>query len=152
MLTDFQEESLTDEWLEEAMPLLVLHWREIAHYQDLMLEPDLSVYRKAEENGMLKVFTVRDTTSHVLLGYALFFVRNNPHYASSLQAVQDILFIRPEARGNTGRRFIQWCDQRLTAMGVQAVYHHVKATHNFGPLLERMGYKLVDLIYTRRLD
>jgi hypothetical protein len=41
---------------------------------------------------------------------------------------------------------------RLALEGIQVVYHHVKAAHNFGKMLERMDYKLVDLIYAKRLD
>jgi hypothetical protein len=51
-----------------------------------------------------------------------------------------------------GGRFIKWCDEQLRAEGVAVVYHHIKAAHNFGPMLERFGYELVDLIYSRRLN
>jgi hypothetical protein len=100
--------------------------------------------------GTLRTFTARDADG-VLTGYCVFFVRHNIHYASSLQASQDVIYIDPERRG-FGAEFILWCDQQLKEEGVQAVYHHVKQAHNFGPLLERFGYECVDLIYARRLD
>lgn len=137
--------------IAEIAPLLHAHWKEIAHYQDIKLEPDWEAYRALNEAGILKVFTVRTANARVLIGYSVFFVRHNLHYSSSKQAVQDILFIHKDYRG-AGRHFIRWCDQQLMADGVQAVYHHVKTAHNFGPLLERMGYELVDLIYAKRLD
>lgn len=177
----FARESFTDDLIAELMPLLFEHWREIAHYPDIPLKPDLAVYRGAEQAGILRVFTVRSGTTvrhgslsaqrqqlnvgtepvrptHVtrpddLVGYAIFFVRPNPHYADSVQAVQDILYVQPTMRGmHAGARFIDWCDEQLAAERVQAVYHHVKAAHNFGKLLERKGYELVDLIYAKRLD
>lgn len=134
---------------DELKPLLELHWREIAHYQDILLEPDWESYKKCEEQGFLRVYTARN--AGLLVGYGVYFVRYNLHYRSSLQASQDILFIHPDFRGRGGR-FIAYCDAQLREEGVQAVYHHVKAAHNFGPLLERMGYALVDLIYAKRLD
>lgn len=149
---EFLAEPLTDELWKEAMPLLVNHWREIAHYQDIMLDPDIEVYRRMFETGMLRVFTARHEGNHKLHGYAVFFVRPNPHYRGSIQAVQDVLYIDPESRGSTGYRFIKWCDDKLAAERVQAVYHHVKTAHNFGKMLERIGYEQVDLIYARRLD
>lgn len=134
---------------EEALPLLDLHYKEIAHYLDIPLKPNFEGYFNAEDSGALRVFTARKEGK--LIGYAIFFLKHNLHYSSSLQAAQDILFLHPGHRG-TGGRFIKWCDTQLQAEGVQAVYHHVKAAHNFGPLLERMGYSLVDHIYARRLD
>jgi GNAT superfamily N-acetyltransferase len=145
----FQVENL-DQFLAEAVPLLFAHWKEIAHYEDIELKPDMVAYGAAERAGTLRIFTARDEDNK-LVGYSLFFVRRNPHYADSLQASQDIIYIDKNRRG-FGARFIKWCDGQLKSEGVQAVYHHVKAKHNFGPLLERMGYELVDYIYAKRLD
>ncbi len=135
--------------MHEVMPLLEKHYHEIAHYKDIELEPDVEQYLRLEEMGALRCFIARDEMD-VIAGYAVFFIRHNLHYKSSLQALQDLIFIDPERRG-FGANFIIWCDEQLKAEGVQVVYHHVKAEHNFGGMLERLGYKLVDLIYTRKL-
>lgn len=178
----FTREPFTDALFAELEPLLIEHWREIAHYQDIPLAPDVGVYHAAEASGVLRVFTVRypglkwrpfldpDQRSAAqihaetnamrkagiapdsLAGYAIFFVRPNPHYSGSVQAVQDVVFLNPSIRGGNGYRFIAWCDEQLRAEGVQAVYHHVKVSHDFGPMLQRQGYELVDLIYAKRLD
>ena len=60
-------------------------------------------------------------------------------------------FIDKEKRG-FGGKFILWCDDELRKEGVQVVYHHIKAAHNWGKMIERLGYQLQDLIYCRRLD
>jgi GNAT superfamily N-acetyltransferase len=146
---DFQRERVTREAIAEAMPLLVAHWQEIAHYQDIPLDPDIDAYLRMEKQGLVRAFAARRDGR--LIGYAIYFVKHNPHYQASLQASQDILYLDPDHRGQ-GLRFVRWCDEQLAAEGVQAVYHHVKASHNFGPALARMGYELVDLIYARRLD
>lgn len=132
-------------------PLFEKHWREVAHYQDIQLDPDWGRYFDSQKKGILKTFTARKREDDEIVGYAFFVVAHNLHYRKSLQAVQDIIFIDPEHRG-FGKRFISWCDEQLKSSGVQAVYHHVKKAHNFGPLLERDGYELVDLIYAKRLD
>lgn len=159
MSVAFQRESLTPALWHEAMPLLVAHYQEIAAYQDIPLEPDVSVYAASEAAGIIRCYTARNpcviegcNEPGALVGYALFFVRPNPHYKSSVQAVQDVIYLAPSVRGGTGYRFIAWCDAQLKEEGVQAVYHHVKAAHDFGRLLERQGYDLVDLIYAKRLD
>lgn len=140
------------EIFEDIGPLLIKHYKEIAHYQDIELKPDWQAYAQLEECKILRVFTVRDEAkNNELIGYAIYFVRKNIHYSDSLQAVQDILFVDPSRRG-IGLAFMKWCDKQLKAEHVQVVYHHVKKSHDFGPLLARQGYTLVDYIYGKRLD
>lgn len=135
---------------DEMLPLLEKHYLEIAHFRDIAFEPDKEQYLKIDELGLSRVFTARNVEGK-LIGYAVYFVRSNMHYKSSLQAVQDVIYIDRAHRG-FGAEFIHWCDVQLNLEGVQAVYHHVKVAHNWGPMLERLGYKMVDLIYTKRLD
>jgi hypothetical protein len=149
---NFALEVLEEKIFEEAEPLLQMHYQEIAHYHDIPLIPDRANYLKMQELGMLRFFSIRDE-ERKLEGYAVFLVRPNIHYSTSIQASQDILFLNPAHRkGRIGYRFIQWCDLQLKLEGVQVVYHHVKKAHNFGPMLERLGYEEIDIIYGRRLD
>lgn len=133
--------------VEEIKPLLALHYHEIAHFQDIPLDPDWEFYLRAP---MVRVFTARH--GHELVGYGVFFVAPNKHYRSSLQAVQDILFVHPEHRGMTGFRLLRYCDRQLRAEGVQVVYHHVKLAHDFGGLLKAMKYEPTDMLWAKRLD
>jgi GNAT superfamily N-acetyltransferase len=143
----YQREQVGDV-IEEIKPLLALHWREIAHYQDIALDPDWEFYRRAPA---VRVYTAR--LDGELIGYGVFFLAPNRHYKQSIQAVQDILFLHPDHRGGrTGYRLIKFCDEQAKAEGAQAIYHHVKSAHDFGPLLGALGYELVDLIYAKRLD
>jgi GNAT superfamily N-acetyltransferase len=143
----FARESAADV-IDEIKPLLEAHFQEIAHYPDIPLKPDYDFFLKTPS---LRVFTVRHQCQ--LIGYCLFFVAPNPKYMTSLQAHQSILYVSPShRRGSVGLRFIDWCDTQLRTEGVQVVYHHMKAAHDFGPLLERLGYTLMDKIYARRLD
>lgn len=144
----FARENLAD-CFEEARPLLLAHWKEISHYPDIPLDVDEARYYAIEESNKLRVYTARNDSG--LVGYAVFFVNTSAHYKNSVQALQDIIFIHPKFRG-MGGRFILWCDEQLKAEGVQVVFHHIKAKHNFGKLLERFGYELIDLIYGKRLD
>jgi hypothetical protein len=134
------------------MELFELHRVEVAHFKDIPLGVDVEMYNKIEDNGALRCFTARDD-DNVLIGYCLFFIKQNPHYNTSLQANQDVLFIRPDRRG-FGRELVTWCDEELKKEGVQVVTHHVKAKKelNFSPMLESMGYELIDLVYGKRLD
>jgi len=145
----FQLENFS-EVIDEALPLLHLHWKEISANLDIPVDVDVERYKQVSAQGKLRLFTAR-SEENKLIGYAVFFIDYNLHYKKSLQALQDVIFIHPKHRG-IGGVFINWCDTQLMKENVQVSYHHVKAAHNFGPLLERMDYKLVDLIYMRRLD
>ncbi len=147
----YQRERLADLWAELA-PLIEAHYREISVYPDIPLDPDKERYRQAEDAGMIHCYTAR-TAAGALIGYAWFVVNTNLHYRSSLQAMQDVIFIHPEhRRGRVGMGLIAHCDDSLRAAGVQVVYHHTKVHHDFGRLLERLGYSLNERVYARRLD
>lgn len=148
-MIEFHREPLTAELFEEALPLLKAHYDEIAHFKDIPLDPDKEQYISLELAGVIRAFTVRVDSK--LVGYAVFFVKRNLHYKTSIQALQDVLYVDPACRKSAiGGEFIRFCDRELEKEGVQVGYHHIKAKHNFGVLLERMNYELVDLIYARR--
>lgn len=149
----FQLEPASPNLFREMSPLLEAHWEEIAHFKDIKLNPDWERYLKAEQADALRIFTAREDDNQ-LIGYIVFFIANNPHYAQSKQAQQDVLFLRKDKRKTgLGRDFILWADEMLRSDGVDVVYHHVKAAKelDFSPLLESIGYHFVDKILARRL-
>lgn len=153
----FGLEELTPELFAQALPLLRQHWKEVAHFKDIELEPDFKQYELAERSGVLRFYTLRRDwlmadLSPELVGYAAFFVRPNPHYKQSLQAAQDVLYLDPSCRGLPGFRFMAWCDEQLRAEGVEVVRHHLKAAHNHERLMQALGYEVEDIIYCRRLN
>lgn len=147
----FRRESPKQIW-EEILPLLQEHFVEIATYRDIPLSVDQDVYDRAEEAGVLRVYTARIDGD--LIGYACFLMRPNPHYSGSIQAVADVVFISEAyRRGRLGLQLLQFADNGLTADGAQVIYHHVKLAHPaLGRLLEHMGYEPVETIYVRRTD
>lgn len=147
----FEREEYSESLIEEMRPLWQEHYNEIALYKDIPLNPNLLVYAGCAAAETLRIFTARDSSR--LVGYQIFFVSPHPHYQQSIHAVQDIVYLSQAVRqGMNGYRFIKWCDDQLQKEGVQVVNQHIKAAHDFGVLLRRMGYRLQDLIYTRRLN
>jgi hypothetical protein len=149
MTYTFQREHATQALREEIEPLLIAHFDEIAHYQDIPLRPDWNFYLGARN---LRCYTARQ--DGVLVGYAVFGLGINKHFMGSLQAVQDIIFIAPQHRHKSaGAGLVTFCDEQLRAEGVQVVYHHAKLQHGaLGDLLRAKGYELIDLVYGKRLD
>ncbi len=97
----------------------------------------------------MRVYAIREEGA--LVGYAVFFVRQDIHYRSIKLAQQDLVFVHPERRGRFGLKFLRWCEEQLRGEGVNLIMAHTKARTDFGPVFERMGYTLTDNIYYRRL-
>jgi hypothetical protein len=136
--------------INEGSRLMLENAAETTRFKDIKFEPNFEKYLELDKAGAFKSFTVRDDNG-LLIGYAIFLVSQNLQYMSSYQALQDVIFIRQESRGD-GWQFIKWIDEQLAMDGVQVVYQSVKSDHNWGAILERQGYELVDLVYGKRLN
>ncbi len=137
--------------IDGLAPLIVDHWREVAPYSDIPLNPDLGIYIAVDENGMLRCFTVR-SPEWELIGYAIFLVIDSPQYGVKC-AKHEVLYLSPPSRfGLYGMKFIAWCDQQLREEGVVFVTHAVRPKNDFSPVLKRLGYQHTATEYTRRLD
>lgn len=143
---------------KEALPLLEKHKEEIAHFKDIPLEVDVDNYLDSEKRGALRVYTARldrgPADPMTLIGYALFIVGTNPHYKSSLQALQDVLYVDPDQRrGATGLALINFCEHELQREGVQVIYHHVKLAHPaLGVILNHRGYEEIERVWVKRFS
>jgi hypothetical protein len=132
---------------DECGDLLRLHFDEVEKNKDIKLNPDNEFYKSIDDCSAL--FTVR--CGDDLVGYNLFFLKRNAHQCHSMQANQDVIFIRKDKRGQ-GREFISWCDNQLKNIGVQVVYYHVPLSNNWGKMLEGIGYEPHEIMYSKRLD
>lgn len=154
MSLTIQRESAQTLW-KEILPfrmLLLEHKEEVAHYDDIDLDPDVEAYREIEETGALRCYTAR--LAGELIGYGIFFIRHNVHYRKSLQAVQDVLFVTKLHRhGRVGYKLIRFSEEQLRAEGVQVIYHHLKTNRpETITLFHKLGYEDIDLIVAKRLD
>lgn len=131
--------------------LLTKHYQEIAHFKDIPLGIDWDKYELAQNAGNLRVFTAR--VDNLIVGYAVYLIGANPHYKSSIQAVQDVLFLERSCRGALiGSKLITFADKELAAEGVQVSFHHSKVAHPMDSILKRNGYEMVDTLWAKRLD
>ena len=126
--------------------LIQQHYQEIAWKKDkIKLNPDWKRYEDMERAGVLKTFTVREDGA--LIGYAIFFVRENLHYNDVLWAANDIVFVRKDKRGLTGIRLLKYAEQALRKMGCHVVSMHIKREHDWGRLAGRLGYEHTEANY-----
>lgn len=146
-----EEENLAAFW-PDAQSLLRHHWEEIAAHKDIPLTVNLRVYEQLEAEHHLCIVAAR--ASGRLVGYAVFFVSPHPHYKTSLQAQEDVIYLHPALRGSGyGRELLRASERVLRRRGCQLVHHHVKIAHPaLGLLLQTEGYQPVETIFSKRLD
>lgn len=147
----FAAEPFTLDLGQELLPLFVDHYHEIATHQDIELKPRWDKYELLQAKKMLRVHVAR--LSGVPIGYAVWVIDAHLHYADSLQAHNDILFIdKPRRKGRLGMRLIQFSLEQLKAEGVQSVKLHIKLAHDWTRMAERLGFVKEEFILEKRLD
>lgn len=130
--------------IDEGGELFRAHWQLIGrHREQHPLAPDFNRWLEAEKKGLLACFGAR--IGWALKGYAVFIVQRHWDYPSIVEAKNRVIYIDPaELRGLEilrFKRFLEYCDGKLKERGVNLVIHHVKYTHDFSPLLKRLGYE-----------
>ena len=146
---EFAEEPFTADFVDEVSSLTIRHWVEVGR-MDVKFQPDWHLYTSGSDLGFLKLFTAR--RDGVLKGYAVFVLRNHPHYSGTTIACQDVLYLdKAERKGMAGARFIKFCEQQLSTMDVAIVQQSTTVNHDFGSVLERLGYTPTSIIYERRI-
>ena len=114
-----------DQIIDEIKPMLPEHWLELAVHKDIPLDPDYDFYKRANDAGLLLILTVRDEGA--LIGYAIWVVKNHPHYKTHSWALNDIVWLRPDHRGfKTGRAFVMFWEAEFTSRGVHVVHVDTK--------------------------
>jgi GNAT superfamily N-acetyltransferase len=138
--------------INEIKPLLEAHWHEIAHFKDsIKFSPNYAIYESLFAKRGLLICTARDSDNS-LCGYSIFFLIRHPHYKDDIQAVNDIIYLKPELRGKAaGGHLIQFSEAMAKEWGARWITWHVKDHFNFGPHLANIGYSLIEHTYGKIL-
>jgi L-amino acid N-acyltransferase YncA len=149
-LISFHEEKFGP-FNEEAQPLYVLHWKELAVNQDkIRLDIDTERYQKLEDMGMLFVLTVRDAGK--MVGYLMAFPITHMHYKTAGQmCLTDMFYILPEYRRGTGAKLFTEFERRMRDRGVVQIMTGCKVHQNHSELFKRLGWTNTDLTFVKVL-
>ncbi len=144
----FAEESLANV-KEEIQPLIEMHWEQVALNQGkIKLNPDWEEYARLYFNGALKIYTARDDCE--LVGYFVVTVSRSAHYKDHIFAICDVIFVKPDKRaGMTGYKLIKYAQNSLKKNGVSLLNINTKVHVPFDKLLQRMGFNLIERIYSK---
>jgi GNAT superfamily N-acetyltransferase len=148
MIATFQREA----WSKceaEIQAMVKDHWSEIALDRDrIKLDIDYELYRKADIDGRLFLFTVRERGA--LIGYYVAFVYPHPHYRSTLFSLMDSYFILPRYRkGPVGIDLFRKMEDAMRTLGVQSMIATTKLHHNVAPIFERLEWRQVGLTFQK---
>lgn len=140
-----------EQFRAEVMPLFDSHWKEIALDQEkIKLAPDWNEYDRLAKNNQLHMMAVRD--DGLLIGYYVGIIKYHLHYSNNLMAFNDVMYIQPEYRqGMVGVRIFKEIERTLKSRGVEKMFMNTKAHHDFGVILERLGYHEAETVYTKTL-
>jgi GNAT superfamily N-acetyltransferase len=142
MLESFEER------LPELLPLLPLHYAELALNQDKVpLSPQYDVYIERERRGELMFMVVRDVGE--LIGYFIGFVAPGLHYSTCYTLIMDIFYIHPGHRGNsTGFKLFKTVEAEAKKRGVDRMFVGSKVHLDASWLFEKLGYEKVETTYS----
>jgi GNAT superfamily N-acetyltransferase len=145
MLESFEER------LPELLPLLPLHYEELALNQDKVpLDPQYEIYIERERRGELMFMVLRDGGE--LIGYFIGFVAPGLHYRTCLTLTMDIFFLHPEHRGNgAGYQMFKAVEAEAKRRGVDRMFVGSKVHLDASWLFQRLGYTEVERYYTHWL-
>jgi GNAT superfamily N-acetyltransferase len=145
MLESFEER------LPELMPLLPLHYEELALNKDKVpLAPQYEIYIQRERQGELMFMVARDAGE--LVGYFIGFVAPGLHYKTCMTLIMDIFYIHPDHRGgNTGFKMFTAVEAQAKKRGVQRMFVGSKCHLDASWLFERLGYERCEVTYTHWL-
>lgn len=140
------------EVVEDAQPLLELHYEELARHKDrVKLAPMWEKYAQLEASdaNALQIFTAR-TDRGELVGYASFFVQPHLHFRDLFPAINDLVFVHPAHRNGTGVALLRHCERELKAFAQDIVFRAQPGTA-LDRLLPRIGYEHEENVWRKAL-
>ncbi len=136
--------------LEDITPLLKPNFEETGAYKDQMeFKPDIELYRTGFTSGILKVFTARDNEDLDVVGYSLYWLLPPSHNPDVRIAQCDIIYMKPEERGDASRDFLVWCMEQLKDYGAIAIEMASTPQADYSSLLDYLDFRVVSTKYSK---
>lgn len=140
-----------EQMLPELLPILPLHYEELALNQDKVpLSPQYNIYIDREREGQLLFMVMREAGE--MIGYFIGFISPGLHYSTCLTCNMDIFYIRPDKRGHRyGKALFEAVEGELVRRGVDRWFVGSKCHKDASWLFERLGFDRVEVYYSKWL-
>lgn len=144
------EGSLADK-ISALSALFDEHWQEVGSHKNVRtLSIDTGKYASLEAAGTLFALFVLDGDQ--VVGYSVNFITTGPHASGTIYAQNDALFVQPAYRKRmAGVRLMQATERAAKAHGAKLMVWHAKEGTGLGPLLQRLGYGVLDVLYSKEI-
>jgi GNAT superfamily N-acetyltransferase len=141
----FKQESYLQA-VDDIKKVLDDHLDEIKYDHDNI---NFSLYKVAEEKGLLKIYTARDNGD--LVGYCVMSV-SKCNKSGKIKAYQELFYVKPVYRRiGLGKAIIYHVDKQLKFSGVQISVQSVPYNIKWDNLLLSIGYKKHRTIYEKEI-
>ncbi len=140
--------------LPEMRPMLVRHYSEAgAAPNKIELDPAYDKYLNLDDMGAVHLVVVRDLEANgKMVGYCLSFLVPHMHHRAVLMSFSDLIYIDPSHRSlGVATGMFSFAEDSLRELGVKKINMTAKSTHDFGPMLKRLGYKELEKTYDKVL-
>lgn len=140
-----------EQMLPELMPLLPLHYAELALNQDKVpLSPQYNIYIDREREGQLLFMVMREAGE--MIGYFIGFISPGLHYSTCLTCNMDIFYIHPDKRGHRyGKALFEAVEAENKRRGVQRWFVGSKCHKDASWLFQQLGFDRVEVYYSKWL-
>lgn len=137
--------------VDDVKPLLEQDWQEIEHNKDLLpLDPDWDAYETLEQQGMLQIYTVRD--SGKLVGYFPVVIFPSLHSKGRMLVANDVIYLHKDYRkGSVGTRLFKFVEKCLKEDGYKVLYVTTTEQYPIDPLMKRLGYNKTETKFEKVL-
>lgn len=124
-----------------------MHWKELAVNQTTVpLDIDKKQYVDMQTVGILRNICVYKDGK--LIGYSVFILKPSLHYASTVFAHVDVIYIDPSFRGGTvGARLLCKTEEYAKQLKADVIIHHAKP--NVPAIIQplyKLGYSMYEYI------
>lgn len=143
-----------DHIFPDVQDMLYDHWRETeSGYIDTPPSFNLDYFRRMEASAQWLVFTVR--TADEIVGYASFFLQPDPHILHKFEALEHMIYLKPEHRkGYLASNLLKYTERHLPKLGVHQIEMVNKAPAG-GPDIDKFlkanGFKQTAVHYTKSI-
>ena len=150
MAVEIKQTTLSRGIIEEMGPLLDAHFMDTEKDRYAGVDGDWLAYQNLQDRGMFYFYTLR--VDGVLAGYVGYLLSPSLHHKAVLGALCDLIYVAPIFRGKMfASKMMRIAEKDMKELGAQEIMQSVKVAHDFGPILERLGYEMIEHVYSKRI-
>lgn len=140
----------TRDCLEELLPLLTKHYKEVSLLGRYELKPNYKMYYALDDTDKCKVVVAKNDEK--IVGYIVFFLGQHAHYIDCNLAIEDIYYVLPEYRkGRIAIKMFQYAEEYLKSIGINMIRYTTKTHIDNSALFEYLKYENTEKVFTKMI-